>query len=127
MDGAPAQFWPTPAKPPAPGMIPCFLFAHLQLAPLPAVSPSALLDSTGRGRLGQMELEVFDTGRLTVSPGGRLASKLKEQDGQSQDETAKARRTPPMTAAIEFRDLSSPFRKGGQCCTTSLSLSMKER
>ena len=31
----------------------CFLFAHLCLAPLPATSPSALLDSTGSGRLRQ--------------------------------------------------------------------------
>jgi hypothetical protein len=33
---------------------PCFLFAHRFMVPLRAASPSALLDSTGQGRLGQM-------------------------------------------------------------------------
>src|ERR1019366_8798583 len=51
-----------------------FLFAHLILVPLPATPPSALLDSTGSKRLGQMQLSVLDRGRLPTGLGIRIIS-----------------------------------------------------
>src|ERR1035438_1330035 len=53
-----------------------FLFAHLILVPLPAASPSALLDSTGSKRLGQMQLSVLDRGRLPTGFGVRIISQV---------------------------------------------------
>jgi hypothetical protein len=53
-----------------------FLFAHLILVPLPATPPSALLDSTGSKRLGQMQLSVLDRGRLPTGLGVRIISQV---------------------------------------------------